>query len=175
MRAGERRPGREGGFTYLGLLFLVVLIGLLLARAGVVTRAAIQREHEGELLRIGHEYRAAIGRYFVHYQRYPTTLVELVGPAPADGSAAAGPDVLPFRAMRRLYRDPMTNSMNWTLVPAPDGSIMGVASPSTGSPFKVKGFELVDEDFDQAKSYAEWKFAFDPSFRAIHGTQHRAT
>ena len=173
MRAGERRPGREGGFTYLGLLFLVVLIGLLLARAGEVTRAAIQREHEGELLWIGHEYRAAIGRYFAHYQRFPTELTELVGSTPADGSVAAGPDVLPFRAMRRLYRDPMTNSMNWTLVPAPDGSIMGVASPSSGVPFKVKGFELSDEDFDLAKSYADWKFAFDPSFRAIHGSERR--
>ncbi len=52
------------GFTYLGLLAVVVLIGLLLAAAGEVASTAARREREAQLLWVGHEYRAAIGRYW---------------------------------------------------------------------------------------------------------------
>ena len=64
MPRGERARRSEGGFTYLGLLFLVALIGLMLAAAGEVAATAAQRERETQLLWVGHEYRAAIGRYW---------------------------------------------------------------------------------------------------------------
>jgi type II secretory pathway pseudopilin PulG len=174
MRAGERAgPGarRQLGFTYLGLLALVVLIGILLAAAGEVARTSAQRESETELLFIGHQYRDAIGRYFARTHRYPQTLEELVGvtngATGASGAGAADPvgGALANRYLRRLYPDPMTGAVDWTLLPAPGGGIMGVASASARPPLKRAGFDDVDAGFDTAETYAGWSFVYDPRFR----------
>ncbi len=175
MRRGEPRASRERGFTYLGLLVLVTLIGLMLAAAGEVERTALQREREQELLWVGHEYRAAIGRYVAHTHRYPATLADLLGatradPGGADPGDSAGPTAAPgvigtlgFRALRRLYRDPMTNSVEWVTIPSPDGRIMGVVSASTQAPLKRTGFDDDDVAFAGADSYAGWQFVYQPA------------
>lgn len=161
MQPGSCAAGREAGFTYLGLLALVVLIGLLLAAAGEVVATSMQRDHEAELLWVGHAYRDAIGRYFAHYGRYPTSLADLVGDS--------GDTVLPFRAIRRLYRDPMTNGRDWVLVPGLGGGIMGVTSASTRSPLKHAGFDAVDNKFADAEAYANWSFIYDPNAAPVPG------
>ena len=153
MQRGERGPGHEAGFTYIGLLVLVALIGLMLSGAGEVARTAAQRERETELLFIGHQYRDAIGRYFAHNGRYPQSLDELIGSTPDDR--------LPVHYLRRLYRDPMTRTTDWVLVPAPATGIMGVASASTGAPLKHAGFDSVDLGFEDAQTYQDWVFRFD--------------
>jgi type II secretory pathway pseudopilin PulG len=174
MRRGESPAPRERGFSYIGLLALIVLIGILLARGAEVERTAIQHAHEQELLSIGHEYRAAIGRYVARYHRYPATLADLLGPTKkgaddAASDAPAGPTsapdaqgVLVFRAIRSLYRDPMTNSTEWAPVPSPDGRVMGVASGSKREPLKKSGFDEADVDFDKAETYADWTFVYRP-------------
>ena len=174
MRRGEGRAGRSGGFTYLGLLALIVLIGILLARAGEVWSAAAQRDREQELLWTGHEYRAAIGRFVAHNHHYPATLAELLGATNADSDASTtstgdGPATAPgvlstlgFRALRQLYRDPMTNSTDWESVPSPDGRIMGVVSKSKLQPIKRTGFDDADVGFADAESYAAWQFVYQP-------------
>src|SRR5207253_3118442 len=92
----------------------------MLAAAGEVAATAGQRERETQLLWVGHEYRAAIGRYWRQKRVYPQTLEDLLG---------AAPDApVQVRHLRRLYPDPMTNAVDWVLVPAPNGGIMGVAS-----------------------------------------------
>lgn len=158
MASGERaRPG-PGGFTYLGLLVAVALIGLALAAAGQVVATAAQREREAQLLWVGDEYRAAIGRYWGQRRAYPQRLEELLG-----GEAGAP---LAARFLRRLYPDPMTRRVDWVLVPAPDGGggIMGVASRSTGTPLKTGGFAPADrdQDFEKARTYGDWQFTFVP-------------
>jgi type II secretory pathway pseudopilin PulG len=153
MRRG-RRPRRTGagGFTYLGLLVLVALVGLLLAKAGEVASTAARREREAQLLWVGHQYRSAIGRYWSQRRAYPTSLEDLLG---------AGPDApIPARFLRSLYRDPMTGAVDWTLVQAPTGGIMGIASSSPRAPIKTGGFDAVDEDFQEAKTYGDWQFTF---------------
>src|SRR5512135_3192393 len=101
MPRGDRlRRERERGFTYIGLLALVVLIGILLAAAGEVASTAARREREAQLLWVGHEYRAAIGRYWAQRRAFPQALEDLLGSAP-DAP-------VPVRYLRRLYRDPMT-------------------------------------------------------------------
>jgi type II secretory pathway pseudopilin PulG len=147
-----RRSAR--GFTYLGLLFVVVLIGLVLSAAGEVASTASQRERETQLLWIGHEYQAAIGCYWSHKRVYPQTLQELLGDAP-DAPVQV-------RCLRRLYPDPMTNVPDWLLVPAPSGGIMGVASSSTRAPLKTGHFDEVDQLFVNATSYKDWQFNFLP-------------
>jgi type II secretory pathway pseudopilin PulG len=158
MRPGEqqRRGRRARGFTYVGLLALVVLIGILLAAAGQVSSAAIQREREAQLLWVGHQYRAAIGRYHRQRRAYPQTLEELLGPA--DRSAP-----LLVRFLRRLYPDPMGNGAEWVLIQAPGSGIMGVASSSKRAPFKTAGFDLADEEFEKAATYADWQFTYLPA------------
>jgi type II secretory pathway pseudopilin PulG len=155
MRRGEQARRRAGGFTYVGLLAAVVLIGLVLGAAGEVAATAARRDREVQLLWAGHEYRAAIGRYWSQTRAYPQTLQELLGASP-DGPAQV-------RYLRRLYPDPMTNAVDWVLVSAPSGGIMGVASSSRRAPLKTDHFDEPDQGFKEASSYGDWRFTFAPS------------
>jgi type II secretory pathway pseudopilin PulG len=130
------------------------MIGLALAAVGEVASTAAQREREAQLLWVGHEYRAAIRRFFRQRRAFPHALEELLG---------AAPDApVQVRYLRRLYPDPMTNAVDWVLVTAPDGGIMGVASSSKRAPLKTGHFDDADQDFADAKSYGDWKFTFLP-------------
>jgi len=160
MQPGER-AGRacERGFTYIGLLVLVMLIGFMLAAGGQVASTTAQRERETELLFIGHQYRDAIGRFVAQNHRYPQELNELLGAAPDSP--------LPAHFIRRLYPDPMTRAVDWVLVPAPGGGIMGVSSASAGTPLKHAGFDSADLGFEDAEAYHDWVFRFDPRGRFL--------
>jgi type II secretory pathway pseudopilin PulG len=153
MPSGRTRHA-ERGFTYVGLLAVIALVGILLAAAGEVASTASRREREAQLLWAGHEYRAAIGRYWAQRRAFPRTLEELVG------TTSDAP--VPVRYLRRLYPDPMTNAVDWVLVPAAGGGIQGVASSSKRAPLKTGHFDDGDEDFADASSYADWKFTFTP-------------
>jgi len=154
MPRGERRRRSSAGFTYVGLLVLIVLIGILLAQAGELASTVAQRERETELLWAGHEYRAAIGRYWIYKRAYPQTLQDLLGTAPESP--------LQVRFIRSLYPDPMTNAVDWALVPAPNGGIMGIKSSSKRAPLKVAHFDEIDQGFADAKAYCDWQFTFVP-------------
>ena len=154
MRPGKAgRRDRAGGFSYIGLLALIVLVGILLAAAGQVASTTAQRERETELLFIGHAYRDAIGRYYAVAHRFPVALDELV---------TIGDGARPARFLRKLYRDPMTNAVDWTLVPGPDGGIIGVASSSRRAPLKHAGFDELDAEFEDATAYSDWQFTVGP-------------
>jgi type II secretory pathway pseudopilin PulG len=154
MARGERSRRVDRGFTYVGLLVLVVLLGILLAAAGEIASTAARRERETQLLWVGHEYRAAIGRYWNRRRAYPQALEELLG------AAADAP--VQERFLRRLYRDPMTNAVDWVLVPAPGGGIMGVASRSSRAPLRTGHFDPADQEFEGASTYGDWRFTFAP-------------
>jgi type II secretory pathway pseudopilin PulG len=154
MPRGERSRRGACGFAYVGLLILIALVGLLLAAAGQAAATTSQRERETQLLWVGHEYRAAIGRYWSSRRAYPQTLHELLGAAPDA--------LLQVRYLRRLYPDPMTSAVDWVLLPAPGGGIMGVASSSKRAPLKTGHFDEVDRDFADASAYGDWQFKFVP-------------
>jgi hypothetical protein len=63
----------------------------------------------------------------------------------------------------------MTGSADWTLVPAAGGGIMGIASSSKLVPLKVAGFDVADMGFEDAQTYADWVFLFDPRLRRVPG------
>ena len=159
MPRGRRTPAGARGFTYLGMLALLVLIGLLLGTAGEVASRTAQREREAQLLWVGHEYRTAIGRYWARRRAYPQALEDLLGTTPLGGVTDAP---VPVRYLRQLYRDPMTNAADWVLVPAPGGGIMGVASRSQRAPLKTGNFDPDDQAFALATSYGDWQFLFQP-------------
>jgi len=151
--ARGRRP-RAGGFTYIGLLVLIALIGILLAAAGEVAATAAQRDREAQLQWVGHQYRAAIGRYVGLRRAYPQRLEDLLG------TESDAP--VPIHHLRRLYPDPMTNAADWVLLRAPGGGITGVASSSKRRPLKTAHFDDEDKDFEIASDYGDWKFTFAP-------------
>lgn len=51
----------------------------------------------------------------------------------------------------------MTGKADWGLV-LQNGRIVGVYSRSTQSPIRRAGFDLAEERFQQALSYADWIF-----------------
>lgn len=155
MPRGDRTRRGARGFTFVGLLAVIVLLGLMLAVAGEVASTATQRDREAQLLWAGHEYRAAIGRYWSQKRTYPQTLQDLLG---------AAPDApVQMRYLRHLYPDPMTNAVDWVLVPAANGGIMGVASSSKRTPLKTGNFDDADQGFADATTYSDWQFAFVPN------------
>ena len=144
---------RAAGFTYLGLLFAIAILGITLATVGVVWSTQIRREKEVQLLFAGDQIRMAIGHYRASGGQYPQALTDLL-----DDKRSA----VPQRFLRRIFLDPMTNSADWQLELAPEGGIMGVASRSSGTPIKVAGFSAADASFEKAECYCDWKFIYSP-------------
>jgi type II secretory pathway pseudopilin PulG len=149
-----RRAPRQSGFTYLTVLLVVAFMGLGLAKAGQVYRTTVLRDREAELLWVGGQYRRAIEGYYKNRDaRYPRTLDDLLKDSREPSTR---------RYLRKRYPDPITGSEEWGLVPAPDGGIMGVYSRSVEQPFKVAGFTVANQAFEQAATYADWKFVYMP-------------
>jgi type II secretory pathway pseudopilin PulG len=144
---------RARGFTYLGALFVIAILAGGLALIGELWHTSAAREKEAELLFVGHEYRQAIGRYYLSgpQRQYPRALEDLLRDPRRPGAE---------RYLRKLYPDPVTGRSEWGLVKAPDGGIQGVYSLSQERPFKVTGFKLRDRELEGAASYTDWKFVY---------------
>lgn len=152
---------RQTGFTYIGLLFAIVILGITLSTVGVVWSTQIRRDREAELLYAGDQIRAAIGYYRASGGQYPQALTDLL----LDNRTPAV-----RRFLRHVYADPMTNSSDWQLILAPEGGILGVASKSLDKPIKMAGFAPRDAAFEKAECYCDWKFIYTPRY----GGQRRA-
>jgi len=153
VRLGPPPFGRRArGFTYLGVLFLVALMGLGLSGVLQLWSIANQRAHERELLWVGSQYARALQSYYLQSpgtRQYPKTLDELVD----DNRFPT-----PRHHLRKLYADPVTRSTDWGLIKSPDGRIAGVHSLSTAEPWKKAEFARPWDDFKDRGSYAEWRF-----------------
>jgi len=142
----------ERGFTYVGLLIILAVMGITLAATGTLWSTAAKREREAELLFIGDEFRRAITSYYEGSPgapRYPAKLEDLV----EDNRFPT-----PKRHLRRIYADPVTGSREWGLVRGPGEVVIGVFSRSQETPLKQGNFPLRYESFEGARSYADWKF-----------------
>jgi type II secretory pathway pseudopilin PulG len=152
---GGPRPGR--GFTYIGLLIFIALMGIALAGTGTLWHTHAQREKERELLFVGDQFRQAIGRYYELSpggdKRFPATLEDLL----LDERYP-----VTQRYLRRVYADPVTGKAQWGIVTGPGERIAGVYSLSDAAPFKRAGFPAVYEDFEDKEHYREWRFVYIP-------------
>jgi type II secretory pathway pseudopilin PulG len=152
------RRRRASGFTYLVLLIAVALMGAALAGAGTLWSTDARRAKEAELLFAGEQIRQAIQAYYETVpagqpNKFPARLEDLV-------EDRRWPK--PRRHLRRIYLDPLTESRDWAIVKGPGDGILGVHSRAQGVPIKHAGFPKDLESFAGAKSYAEWKFVYQP-------------
>lgn len=165
MRNSELRSrGSSRGFTYLGLLFALALLGLALGAAGTVWSVARQRDREQQLLWTGGEIRKAIAHYYQGgpggLRAYPRSLQDLT----EDRRGA-----VMVRHLRRAYPDPMTPDGDWELIRGSDGGLTGVASKARAQPMKQKGFTEENRAFEDADCYCDWRFVFVPQLQQRPG------
>jgi type II secretory pathway pseudopilin PulG len=153
------------GFTYVGVLFIVAFMGVLLSVVGQAWHTQAMREREEELLYVGDQYKKAIARYHAAGGgRYPRELAELL-------KDPRRPDTQ--RYLRKLYPDPITGKNEWGFVKSADGGIAGVYSLSEDKPFKTAGFKLEYAGFEGKEKYSDWQFAYVPG-AAIMGPKPAA-
>ncbi len=150
---GCRSIRSQEGFTYIGVLLAVALIGTQLALAGVVWSFAQTRQKERELLFVGGQFRTAISQYYLNpkgpQKEYPRRLEDLLKDPRYPGTV---------RHLRKIYADPITGKKRWGLVRLPNGGIIGVYSLSDEAPIKTGNFRPVNLSFTNKQRYADWKF-----------------
>jgi len=109
------------GFTLIELIVTVFIISILVGLAIPLARNSIKREKEFELRSALREMRLAIDNYKnasdrglimskVDTEGYPETLQVLV-----DGVQMTGTVDKKLKLLRRIPKDPMTNSAEWGL------------------------------------------------------------
>lgn len=150
-------PHRIRGFTYVGLLIVVAIVGLAAASSVQLGAIAQRRQVEDELLFVGLQYKRAIRSYF-----------EAAPPGAPSTAPARLEDLLrdprfpnPRRHIRRLYPDPLTGQNDWVLIRGLDGQgILGVHSRSKENPIRIDNFPDEFFHFKGKKRYADWVFVY---------------
>jgi type II secretory pathway pseudopilin PulG len=143
----------------MALMMVLIVLAMLSLGAALTTQRMVdqrQREAERELLFVGEQYRAAILSYWTvksgGRNSWPTRLQDLIEDKRFP---------MPVRHLRTLYRDPLAPETDWGLV-TQGAAIVGVYSQAEGEPFKRAGFLLTQKGFDDARSYADWRFIAEP-------------
>ena len=149
LSALERQTARRKceGVTYIGLLVLIVIIGIVLAQVGEVGAIARKREKEAQLLWVGDQYRRALASYRAA-GGFPQRLEDLL-------QDPRTPNVR--RYLRQLYPDPITGSTDWGLLKVGE-LITGVYSKSEDEPLKKANFPMEDSLFEGKEKYSELVF-----------------
>lgn len=157
MQSGKGNAQR--GFTYIAVLIFIAIMSVALAATAEVWHMELQRENEKQLLFAGDQFRNAIMMYYLHApgpgNRYPTQLEDLLKDPRYPATK---------RYLRKIYPDPMTNSVQWGLLKAADGEILGVYSVSAGEPAKKANFSFADQAFEGKTKYSDWVFTVPPKF-----------
>ena len=142
------------GFTYIGLLVILVIIGISLGAAGKYWQNVIQRDKEEELLFRGDQYKQAIDRYYGAVPgkpQYPRRIEDLLQDSRTPVTK---------RHLRRQYKDPITGE-DFALILGVDPAgkyIMGVHSTSQKTPLKQSNFPDDYQDFAGKEKYSDWQF-----------------
>ena len=152
MAARMRR--RQAGFTYVGMIVFVTIIGLVGAATLKVGALLARAEAENELLEIGAAFSAALASYAQatppgQPQQPPSLEALLRDPRFPN----------PRRHLRRIFVDPITGRAEWGLVRAAEGApIVGVYSLSQAQPLKIANFDPRFVNFERKQHLSDWKF-----------------
>ena len=144
----------DAGFTYLGLLILLAIIGIISATALQVGVVMHRRAAEEALLDVGREFSRALESYRratpAGEPDEPSALQDLLKDSRFPGTV---------RHLRKLYHDPITGQQEWGILRAEESKqIVGVFSLSEAKPIKIANFDLRLQDFAGKSSYQEWVF-----------------
>lgn len=148
----------QNGFTYIGVLFLVLLMGITLTLASSLYAFKIQREKEKQLLFVGNQFRNAIKSYYEKtpgsVKQYPKNFNDLI-----DDNRFLSKQ----RHLRRVYTDPMTKQKIWGIIDSHNGRLMGVRSLSSDKVLKVSNFNQENIILNNKSTYSEWHFIYLPA------------
>jgi hypothetical protein len=153
----------------MAALFMITIMGIMLAAAGQSMRTIMKREKEKELIFRGLQYRDAFERW--SKKGVPLKdLKDLVEP-----TVSSNIDRSKDRLLRKLYKDPMTEDGKWKTLPNPPDPIQGiygVASTSNEEPLKQgkESFPEVIKNFEGKKKYSEWEFVYKKTPGGAPGT-----
>lgn len=140
---------RQQGFTYLGVLLAIALLGLGLTTTSEVWSTTTRRQRLEQLEWQGQQFVQAIGSYYAsspgRTNSYPQTLQDLLEDRR-----------YPFtrRHLRQLYLNPFTGSPEWEAIRSPDGGILGVradAPDASGAILTKREFRYVPSIGDSSK------------------------
>lgn len=158
MRSGSRASrgaqSRQQGFTYLGLIVFLFIVGLVGAATLKVDALLRRAQLERELLETGAQFSAALTSYARATPRgqppQPRTLDELLRDQRFPN---------PRRHLRKVFVDPVTGKAEWGLVTAGEGGrILGVHSLSQATPLKQANFDPRFTGFEHREHLSEWTF-----------------
>lgn len=145
----------NSGFTYIGLLILIAIMGVMLATIGTFWHTTQQRAKEKQLLSIGNQFSRAITAYYQNSPggaaQFPKKLEDLVQDKRFPTTT---------RYLRKIFADPFTASTKWGLIKGADGGIRGVYSLSDIVPIKQDNFPKGNEALVGKKHVSEWQFTY---------------
>jgi type II secretory pathway pseudopilin PulG len=153
---------RHRGFAYMALLVVIFSSLLVLTKAMPDIYQTAKREREAQLFFVGQQYQRAIEHFyenrFVAIKRYPRSFDELL----VDNRSPKAQHFL-----RKLYRDPITQTNNWGLILNEQDQIMGIYSQSNGKVLKkhIKEQRVTISNVAGAEQYSDLKFVYLPSRR----------
>jgi type II secretory pathway pseudopilin PulG len=145
---------RQQGFTYLSLVILLAIIGLVGAAALKVDALLARAAAEEELLEIGAAYSAALDSYAAATPQgkptQPPTLQDLL-------KDTRFPTIR--RHLRKVFVDPISGKAEWGITYLGDKvGVIGIYSLSQAQPLKLANFDERFQNFENKQHYAEWKF-----------------
>lgn len=153
------RRRRQRGLTLVELIVAFTILMLLTAMAVPLARYKVQRDKERDLERALDQIRNAIDKYKddmdagkigpakLDSDNYPETLQQLV-----DGVKATGSVDKKIKYLRRIPKDPMTNSFEWGLRSTRD-------DPKSQAWGGQNVFDVYTKTMDKARDgtqYSEW-------------------
>jgi general secretion pathway protein G len=153
------RRKRQRGLTLVELIVAFTIMMVLTSMAVPLARYKVQRDKERDLGYALREIRTAIDKFKddmdaakigpakLDSDNYPESLQQLV-----DGIKAAGAVDKKIKYLRRIPKDPMTNSVEWGLRSTRD-------DPTSQSWGGQNVFDVYTKSMDKARdgtSYAQW-------------------
>jgi len=153
------RRRRQRGMTLVELIVSFTILMVLTTMALPLTRYRVQRDHERDLSNALRDIRTAIDKFKddmdagkigpakIDSDNYPEKLEQLV-----EGVKATGAVDKKIRYLRRIPKDPMTNSKEWGMRSTRD-------DPTSKSWGGQNVFDVYTKSTDKAKDgtpYSEW-------------------
>ncbi|HEV2112879.1 MAG TPA: hypothetical protein VGR50_01945 [Terriglobales bacterium] len=107
LRSSNSKRRAQAGYVMMFILFLLAALAIAITAAAPSMVLQIRRDREEELIHRGNQYVRAIRLFYKKFGRYPNSIKDLQ-------------DTNHLRFLRREYKDPMTDSGEWTLLHATD-------------------------------------------------------